>query len=65
MERDTVITQSDCNLCRYWATCIGFMAFQAFPDLKSMSFYDGCPRDWDSLKDLVEVSILPNTSPTI
>ena len=47
MERDTIITQSDCNLCRYLATCIGFMAFQAFPDLQSMTFKkNGCPRDW-------------------
>jgi len=57
----TVITSKDCRLCRFGSMCSGAALFETIPTLQSMSFDDGCPRDWDSLKDLVEVSILPNT----
>lgn len=64
---DTVISKKDCNLCRFGLMCAGAALFEMIPALQTMTFDEGsCPRDWDSLKDLVEYSPLPNRqSPTL
>jgi hypothetical protein len=67
MENKTVvITQKDCNCCRYWSTCAGLMVFRAFPSLETMTFGDqGCPRDWH-LKETQDLAKeVDNSSSTI
>jgi len=60
-----VITKKDCRLCRFVLVCTGSSLFENIPTLQAMTFDEGsCPRDWESLKDLVESSVLPNQSPS-
>lgn len=61
-----VITKKDCCPCRFTLICVGSALFQTIPTLKSMTFDESCPRDWEALKDLVQYSVLPNRqSPTL
>lgn len=60
-----VISKNDCCQCRFILMCSGAAIFQTIPTLQTMTFNEkSCPRNWESLKDLVEVSALPNQSPT-
>jgi len=60
-----VITKKDCKLCRFALMCTASALFQTMSTLQSMTFNEkSCPRDWNSLENLVECSILPNQSPT-
>lgn len=56
-----VISSEDCSLCRFGSMCSGSALFETIPTLQTLMFDGSCPRDSESLKDLVEVSILPNS----
>ena len=64
--KPVVISKKDCDLCRYWANCVGAVTFHAFPDLKALTFGDqGCTRDWEIEETQDSIVEVDHSKPTI